>query len=94
MDACEVKNPRAKRFCEIFVRLWLQQWESGIENPRVGRQAAMIAGYGGRSWNEVRAPQAADVMFNKLVKRPEVVNYIRELGLERDGRYWRAIQTD
>jgi hypothetical protein len=91
MNAC-LKNPRAKQFAEIFVRLWLEKRAQGVQNPRVGRVAAMMAGYGQGSWCQSNAIQTADVMFNKLVKRSDVMEYIRELGLERIGRQWRPVQ--
>jgi hypothetical protein len=84
-------HPNHKRFAETFVRLWRDQKARGVLNPRVGRLAALASGYGNTSWCEGNAIQTADVMFNKLVKRPEIVQYIRELGLERVGRQWREI---
>ena len=86
-----LKNPRAREFADTFVRLWREKKAEGVQNPRVGRLAAMMAGYGRTSWCESNAIQTADVMYNKLLKRPEVTDYIRELGLERIGRQWREI---
>ena len=83
--------PKAKLFAESFVRLWRQQRAAGIKNPRVGRLAALTAGYGQNSWCEERSVQAADMMVNKLLRRPDVLAYIYELGLERDGRHWRDL---
>ncbi len=93
MDAIELKNPRARAFCNVFVSLWRAQRAIGIEFPRVGRQAAMSAGYGATSWNPIRSLQAADVMYNKLLKQAPVIAYLKELGLERDGRKWREAES-
>lgn len=84
-------HPNHKRFAEIFARLWKEQRTKGVKNPRVGRMAAMMAGYGAQSWNETNAVLTADVMFNKLVKRQDVLQYLRELGIERIGRQWREV---
>lgn len=83
-----VISPQEKAFCEAFARLFREQRAAGVVSPRVGRMAAMIAGYGQKSWCAIRAIEAADVMFNKLIKRAHVVNYLRGLGIERiDGRW-------
>lgn len=93
MDKHGLQNPRARVFCDVFVSLWRQHRATGIENPRVGRIAAMTAGYGARSWTPLRSQQAADMMYNKLLKQPAVIQRILELGLERDGRQWREAQA-
>lgn len=89
-----VKNERHQAFCDIFLRLFREQRAQGVENPRVGRLAAMTAGYGQESWCPSNSIQTADVMFNKLTKRPDVLEYLRGKGLERVGRQWREVQTD
>lgn len=85
------KHARIRRFVEIFVTLWKQQKALGVKNPKVGRQAALLAGYGGKSWSELKRWQAADCMFSRLTKRDDVLQLIREQGLERNGRLWREV---
>jgi hypothetical protein len=84
-------HARAKKFCENFVRLWREERAKGASRPRVGRQAALLAGYGGKSWNERNTILAADQMYNRLVKRPDVIATLKELGLERTGEDWTDI---
>lgn len=88
-----VLKPQHKKFCEVFAKLWHQQKQAGVQNPRVGRLAALAAGYGKNSWSESNAIQTADVVFNQLTKRRDVLQYLRELGFERDGRFWRQIEA-
>jgi hypothetical protein len=91
--ATALLNPRHRKFCQLFVKFWQEQWALGVKNPRVGRLATLAAGYGGKSWSETNAVQTADVLYNRLVKKPEILNYLRELGLERDGRRWRKVES-
>lgn len=85
------KYERVRNFCRTLVRLWKEQHALGVAEPMVGRDAAIFVGYGGKSWSSKKTIQAADVMYNKLTKKPDVLEYIRELGLERDGRGWKEV---
>jgi hypothetical protein len=65
----------------------------GIERPQVKRLAALEAGYGKSSLTEDKMYQAVDKCANRNLKRPHVIEYIRSLGLEKDGKYWREISN-
>lgn len=88
-DLCAFTSRRHYEFAEAFVRLWRQKRAEGIERPRVGRLAALAAGYGEGSWCATNAIQTADQMVNRLLKRPEVLARIQQLGLERVNGEWR-----
>jgi hypothetical protein len=83
-----------QRFVVIFVRLWREKKAAGVEKPRVGRMAATLAGYGQKAHSPKAAVLAVDKQYCELVKRRDVLEAIRGLGLERDGRYWREIGED
>ena len=70
------------------MRLYREQKAAGVKRPRVGRMAALAAGYGQGSWCESNAIQTADVMFCQLIKRQDVRDYLKEQGFERIGRDW------
>lgn len=85
------RSPKMKRFCELFAQLFHQERAAGIARPKVGRRAALMAGYGSGSWNENRVIQTADTMYAKLVSRDDVTAYLRQLGVVRLGRQWVAV---
>ena len=87
------RSPKMRIFCEIFAHLLREAAAKGQANPKVGRRAAMLAGYGGGSWNENRLVQTADTMYAKLVRREDVKGYLRQLGVERVGRHWQLMEV-
>jgi hypothetical protein len=84
------RSPKMPRFCEIFARLLHEAFANGEKRPKVGRKAALLAGYGENSWNENKTLQAADVLYARLIRRPDVLAYLKQLGVERLNGQWRT----
>lgn len=93
MNDIRCLSRRAYDFAHNFVRMWKQKRAAGVRVPRVGRLAALAAGYGRGSWCQRNAELAADQMVVRLLKQPEVLALIHELGLERIDGEWREVRS-
>jgi hypothetical protein len=91
-DIAQISD-KHKKFAKEFVRLWRHFKSLNVVSPRVGRMAALMVGYGEGSWSSQNTILAADMAACRLLRRPEVLDYIRELGLVRHGRRWEDIQS-
>lgn len=82
-------NERQRVFAQTFVSMYKEARRQGIPKPKVGRRAALAAGYGADSWCDRAKILRADRSYLRNVNNPKVLDYMRDLGLERDGDIWR-----
>jgi hypothetical protein len=87
-------NDKQAAFCQQFARLYREASSRGELHPRVGTKAALAAGYGGESKHPLRQKQAAEVAYTRLIKQVDVVDYIEQLGVEREGDVWRLVSVN
>jgi hypothetical protein len=72
---------RHQAFCDHFIQLFCAAVSAGVEHPRVATDAALLAGYGGRSWCAQRQRQAASNAALRILRLPAVRAYMAEKGL-------------
>ena len=73
---------KQQRFIERYSQLWKASIASGINDPRVGAKAARQAGYGFKSPTLVHRQLAAERAFNRLIKKPLVLETLKKQGVE------------
>jgi hypothetical protein len=66
----------------------------GVKKPRVSTRAALLAGYGGKSWCALRANQSAENMARYILAKPEARQYLASQGLTCGWNGWTTTAPD